>query len=313
MFGQSELILVDNASSDNSEELGRQLTTGWPNVQIIQTGRNLGFSGNNKGAEIARGKYLYLLNPDTWLEPDCLELFYEAVERDGAQGAGGTILEYDDNSLQARGSSGFDIFGNPVSPPLKRDPNPLFCIAGFYFINRTFFLELGMLDEKFFMYGEEMDLSWRIWLSGGRIIFVPKAKCHHRGAVAVNPEGGTKIVENRTSPQKRFLANRNFLLVIAKNCEHILLLMLVSCTALMLAEGLVTLLLTRKWQVTRQTCLEPLADFWRLRTHVRQERRRIRALRRHNDFWMLRFLRFGFGRWGEVSKILRIGFPTFGR
>src|SRR5260370_21165110 len=136
IFDQTELIVVDNASADGSENLARRLTEGWPNVRILQTGCNLGFSANNRGAEIARGKYLYLLNPDTWLEPDCLEQLYRAVDKEHADSAGSTVLEYEDQTLQAKGSHGFDVFGNPVSPRADRDPNRLFCIAGFYFINR---------------------------------------------------------------------------------------------------------------------------------------------------------------------------------
>lgn len=313
IFPQIETIILDNASPDGSESLARELTRNWAHARVIQTGENLGFSANNRGAEVATGPFLYLLNPDTWLEPDCLEQFVAAVDRERAEAAGGTILEYEDNTVQARGSHGFDIFGNPVSPGGGRSPQVLFCIAGFFFIRRDAFLRLGMLDEKFFMYGEEMDLSWRIWISGGRIIYVPSARCHHRGAVAVNPAGGTKAVENRTSAQKRFLANRNFLLVIAKNCQHLLLSLLVPCAGLIVAEGVVTLLATRRWSAFKAGCLDAFLGFWRLHPHILQERRRIRALRRRGDLWMLRFLRFGFGRQEEVAKILRGGFPKFNR
>lgn len=312
IFAQTELILVDNASSDNTEAYARELTNGLTNVKIVQTGRNLGFSANNQGAQLARGDYLYLLNPDTWLEPDCLEAFVTAMDKEKAEAAGGTILEYEDNTLQAKGSHGFDIFGNPVSPPLPRDPAVLFCIAGFFFIRRDTFTSLGMLDEKFFMYGEEMDLSWRIWISGGRITFVPAARCHHRGAVAVNPAGGTKMTENRTSIQKRFLANRNFLLVLAKNCRNLLLLLLLPCAGLIVMEGFATLLLTRNWQIFKKSCLDPFVGFWALRGHVMQQRRWIKKLRRRSDFNMLSFLRFGFGRRNEIANILRRGFPRFG-
>jgi len=313
VFQRIELIVVDNASSDRSEDSARTLTAGWDNVRVLQTGKNLGFSANNLGAEIARGQYLYLLNPDTWLEPDCLEQLLSSVQEAQADGAGSMVLEYEDQTLQAKGSHGFDLFGNPVSPSKQRDPDPLFCIAGFYFISREVFVRLGMLDEKFFMYGEEMDLSWRIWLSGHRIVYAVRAKCHHRGAVAVNPAGGTKAVENRTSTTKRFLANRNFLLVIAKNGQHFLLLLLLPCALLMAAEGLATLLMTRSWSLTRRTCLDPLVDFWRLRGHVREQRRGIKILRRRSDFWMLRFLRLRFGRWHEVARVIEAGFPKMGR
>ncbi len=314
IFDQIELIIADNASEDGSDQLARSLTSDWPNARFLSTGGDNGFDvACNRAAVIAQGKYLYLLNPDTWLERDCLEMFYQAVEAEQAAGAGGTILEYEDDTVQAKGSHGFDVFGNPISPPSGADPQPLFCIAGFFFVRRKDFLELGSLDERFFMYGEEMDLCWRIWLSGRKLVYAPTARIHHRGAVLVNPAGGARPVENRTSLQKRFLANRNMLLVIAKNGQHILLIMLIPYAFLILLEALATLFLTCSWGITRDTCLKALADFWRLRQHVRSERKRIRELRRRSDFWMLRFLRLGFGRWGEIAKIFKRGFPKFNR
>jgi GT2 family glycosyltransferase len=161
------------------------------------------------------------------------------------------------------------------------------------------------------MYGEEMDLSWRIWIAGEQIVAAPKARIHHRGAVGVNPAGGTRIVENRTSIQKRFLANRNRLLFVAKNCQHLLLLMLLPCGFLTIVEGLLTLGMTRNWSLARQTCFDAIADCWRLRHHVMSQRRLIKSFRKHGDFWMLRFFRFGFGRWEEVERIVKAGFPRF--
>ncbi len=311
IFDRIELIIVDNASADGTEAAARELLAGWTNATVIQTGQNLGFSANNRGVEAARGKYVYLFNPDTWLEPDCLEQFVLALESTRAEAAGGTILEYEDNTLQAKGSTGFDLFGNPVSPAGGRDPEPLFCIAGFYFIEREFFQRIGSLDEQFFMYGEEMDLSWRIWIAGGRVIYAGKARCHHRGAAASNPAGGTKTVENRTSSFKRFLANRNFLLVIAKNGRHILLLLLIPCLSLMLAEAVVTWILARSFAAAQKSCLAPIAAAWKLRGHIRTERARIARIRQRGDFQMLRFLRFGFGRQHEFAAILKRGFPKF--
>jgi hypothetical protein len=314
IFDRTEIIIADNASSDGSEALARQLLAGWPNARVLATGGDFGFCvAHNRAAQVARGQYLYLFSPDTWLEPDCLERLVAAVEGAPAAAAGALLLDYDDDTVQARGSDGFDLAGNPVSPRGGRAPRRLFCVAGFYFIRRDVFLRLGMLDERFFMYGEEMDLSWRVWLSGERLVWAPAARVHHRGAAGVNPAGGTRQVENRTSAQKRFLANRNFLLVIAKNCQHALLLLLGPCVALILLEGLATLAMTRSWALVQATCLAALADFWRLRGHVAAERKRIAALRRRSDWWMLRFFRPGFGRWHEVEAMWQRGFPKFTR
>ncbi len=312
IFSQLEVIIADNASEDDTPQIAEALISNWPNAIFIRTGGDYGFDvACNRAASKASGKYLYLLNPDTWLETDCLERFCLYLESHHAIAAGGTILEYEDQTTQAIGSDGFDLFGNPVSRKSNQASCELFCIAGFFFIRRDAFNRLGMLDEKFFMYGEEFDLCWRIWISGESLIPAPAARIHHRGAALVNPAGGTRTVENRTSVQKRFLANRNRLLTIARNGQHVLLLMLLPCAGLVCVEGLVTWIQSRSWAVAKAGCFAALVDFWRMRDHLRVERQRIRTLRRRSDFWMLRFLRLRFGRWEEVKKILRFGFPKF--
>ena len=87
--------------------------------------------------------------------------------------------------------------------------------------------------------------------------------------------------------------------------------MLIPCAAIVVIEGFATLAMTRKWSLAKATCFDALADFWRMRAHICDQRRRIASFRKHSDFWMLRFFRFGFGRWDEVAKILKSGFPRF--
>ena len=312
IFDRIEVIIADNASEDGSDNLAKQLIVEWPNAHFLPTGGDNGFCvATNMAARIARGEYLQILNPDTWLEPDFLEQFQKTLEETGAGAAGPVVLNYEDDSLQAQGCDGFDFTGNYMPPRAGRAPEPLFCMAGFFLIRKELFFRIGMLDEKCFMYGEEMDLSWRIWIAGERIAPALKARIHHRGAVGVNPAGGTRIVENRTSVQKRFLANRNRLLFVAKNCQHVLLAMLIPCGLLTALEGLLTAGVTKSFGLARQTCFNAIADCWRLRGHVVNQRRLIKGFRRHGDFWMLRFFRFGFGRWEEVQRILKSGFPKF--
>jgi GT2 family glycosyltransferase len=310
IYDRTELLIVDNASNDGTDEIARTLLREWKCGRFIPTGGDNGFAfACNRGAEAAAGRFIYLLSPDTWLEPDCLEQFLKAVYQHKANGAGCTILEYENNSLQARGSNGFDIFGSPVSPRKNEVPNPLFCIAGFAFVERDAFMRIGMLDEKLFMYGEELDMAWRLWVCGYALVPAPAANVHHRGAALVNPAGGTKVIENRTSVQKRFLANRNSLLIIARNAQSILLCLLLPCSLLILIEFLATLALTRNWRVAKAACLDPFASAWKLRHHVLARRRDLAVRRKHGDFWMLRFFRFGFGRWGEIEKVFRLGLP----
>jgi GT2 family glycosyltransferase len=313
-FLKSEVILVDNASKDGTEQLAKELTANWSNARVIQTGDNVGFGvANNRGAEVSQGKYLYLLNPDTWLEADCLEQFFLVAERTGAGCVSGLMLEYEDNTEQARGCIGFDFCGNGVKTSKGQIPERLFCILGFIFISKDLYIRLGCMDETFFMYVEEPDLSWRVWIAGGKIVPALTARVHHRGSAYVNPAGGGKIVENRTSTNTRFLANRNSLLVIAKNCQHLLLLMLLPNILIILLEGLFVLLMTRNAAIARRVSLDVFAGCWRLRNHVLKERKRIRTFRRRGDIWMLRFFRLGFGRSYEIKAILKRGFPKFNR
>ncbi|MCO5052368.1 MAG: glycosyltransferase family 2 protein [Verrucomicrobiae bacterium] len=309
-----EVIVADNASNDDSAQIAQHLLADWPAGRFLQNGANLGFGpGNNRAAAAARGQYLYFVNSDTWFEPDCLEQLYTAAEQNAAAAAGATVLEYADNTLIARGSDGLDLFGNPVSPSHNRIPEPLFCIAGFYFIRRNVFERIGQFDERYFMYGEELDLSWRLWVCGEKVVYAKRARLHHRGAVGVNPEGGIKPTVHRTSELKRFYANRNQLLTIAKNSQHLLLFMLLPAALLTCAEGLLTLVLTRRWRTFRHVCLSPFADFIRLLPQTKAARRRLALLRQRSDFWMLRFLRCRFGRMHEVKQILRKGSPRFDR
>jgi GT2 family glycosyltransferase len=310
IFNQLELIVADNASQDGTDRIARNLILGWAGASFLPTGGDWGFGvACNRAAEIARGRYLYFLNPDTWMEPDCLEQLYKAAEREKAGAAGGTVLEYDDQSVQADGGTGFDFSGNYTIATGKHRQAFLMCPSCFIFVRRDLFFKVGTFDEKFFLYGEEMDLSWRIWVAGENVVSVPLARIHHRGAVGVNPEGGTRVTENRTSVQKRFLANRNRLLMIAKSQQHLLLLMLVPCAALIVLEGVGTWIMTRNWSLAKATCFDALTNFWRLRAHIRHERQRIAVFRRRGDLWMLRFFRFRFGRWEEVKRILKAGFP----
>jgi GT2 family glycosyltransferase len=307
---ETEIIIADNASADGSDKLAKSVIADWPNAQFFATGGDNGFGvACNLAAQRATGKYLFLLNPDTWLEPDCLEQLYRGAERAGTALASGLVLEYEDDTVQANGCYAFDPCGNGL--PVRPGPAPSFVLfpATFFFIRRDFFLRIGMMDSKLFMYGEELDLAWRAWVAGEKICQVQTARLHHRGAVGVNPAGGTRVVEQRTSIQKRFLANRNRLVCLAKDCQHILLLMLVPCLGTVVLEGLLTFSMTRSWSLAKATCWDAISGAWNLRDHIRAERRRLAGFRRHSDWWMLRFLRPAFGRWPEVRKLIKAGFP----
>src|SRR5262249_16427914 len=132
-------------------------------------------------------------------------------------------------------------------------------------------------------------------------------------AVDVNPKGDGQIVESRTSVTKRFYANRNSLLFLLKNAQHVLLLMLLPHLVFLTLEALAALVLVRSWSFLRQAYWEALTDCWRLGRRVQAEGKGIKSFRRHGDFWMLRFLRPLPSRWHELKRALRFGAPIVDR
>ena len=311
IFVRIEVILADNLSSDGSDRLAAELVRGWSNGVFIQHGRNLGYcSGNNVAADSARGDFLFFVNNDAWLEPDCLEKLVAATRQAGASAACPLILNYDDDTFQSLGAFGYDLFGLSTSRRMCLETAEVLMPEGCaYLIERELFQALGGFDAVFFMYVDEFDLSWRVWIAGRRAVAVPAARLHHRGAAQVNPEGGGQMVELRTSDTKRFYANRNSLMVLLKGAQHLLLLTALLQVGLLAAEAVVGLMLVRRWGFVRRAYLGALADCWRLRGHILAERRRLRTLRRRSDWQMLRFLKWRFNRWDEIQRLRRFGLP----
>ena len=312
IFDQIEVIVADNVSSDGSERLGKQIVESWPRGVFVQHSQNLGYcEGNNRAAEAAHGRYLLFLNNDTWLEPGCLEQLLAEVQRTGAGAAAPLILNYEDDSFQSLGAFGFDLFGLASTRACAAQTRPVLMPEGCaYLIARDLFQELGRFDPEFFMFADEFDLSWRVWISGNQAMAVPSAKLHHRGAAQVNPAGGGATVEFRTSDTKRFYTNRNGLLVLLKNAQHLLLLLVPAAIGPARYRGdRSASAMVRRWSFVKRAYWDALVDCWRLRKHILAERRRIRQFRRRGDLWMLRFLRWRLNRWDEVQRLRQFGVP----
>jgi GT2 family glycosyltransferase len=311
LFDQIEVIVADNASGDGSDALGKRIVESWPTGAFVEHGKNLGYcEGNNRAAEAAHGQFLLFLNNDTWLEPRCLEQLVAEVQRTGAGAAAPLALNYEDDTFQSLGAFGFDVFGLASTRAEAAQTREVLMPEGCaYLIRRDLFHELGRFDNEFFMFSDELDLSWRVWIAGHRAVGVPSARLHHRGAAQVNPAGGGATVEFRTSDTKRFYANRNNLLVLLKNARCLLLLMVPLQLGLLVLEAMAALVLVRRWGFVRRAYWDAVADCWRLRGHIRTERRRIRQFRRRGDLWMLRFLRCRLNRWDEIQRVRRDGLP----
>jgi hypothetical protein len=311
ILNQIETVMVDNNSSDDSVAVARKLLADFPSACVVCNSKNLGFcEGNNSGARAAKGRWILFLNNDTWLEPDCMEKLVAGTEKLGAAASTPLVLNYPDDSYQDFGFYGFDIFGLPSPSAVATGTREIFIAGGCsYLIRADIFNQLGMFDAEYFIYSDDADLSWRVWLAGHKVAGIFEAKLHHRGAAGVNPSGGITTVEFRTNDRKRFLTNRNCLLTLLKNGQHILLLPVIPLVSLLFLESLAGALLLRRWSFARASFWSVLRDCWRLRGHISRQRKVVADFRKRSDFWMLRFFKLRLNRWDEVKRTIKLGPP----
>ncbi|MEZ5172811.1 MAG: glycosyltransferase [Bacteroidia bacterium] len=198
----SEVFVVDNHSVDGSVEMLRE---SYPQVKLIANTDNVGFSrANNQAIREARGEYVLLLNPDTVVEEDtfrtCIE-FMDSHAEAGAMGVKlidgkGKYLPESKRGLPTPEVAFYKISGLsaifPASPKFGKyhmgflpvdETNEIEILSGaFMFIRHEALKKTGLLDETFFMYGEDIDLSYRITKAGFRIYYHPKTRViHYRG------------------------------------------------------------------------------------------------------------------------------------
>lgn len=198
----AEVFVVDNDSSDDSLEMVRAK---FPNVHLIHNKENVGFSkANNQAIEISKGKYVLLLNPDTVVEEDAFQKcisFSDSHPNLGGLGVkmidgNGIFLPESKRGFPTPSVSLYKMFGlSKIFPKSKtfakyhlgylneNETNEVDVLSGaFMWMRKSVLDEVGLLDETFFMYGEDIDLSYRITQGGYKNYYFPKTKIiHYKG------------------------------------------------------------------------------------------------------------------------------------
>jgi O-antigen biosynthesis protein len=194
-----EVFVVDNASTDDSVEMVRRKH---PGVKLIANRENRGFAAaNNQALRLAAGRYILLLNPDTVLRSDTLRVMIGFLDDHPESGCAGCKVINPDGSLQLAcrrgfptpGVAFFKMIGLSGLFPKSRtfgaynltylDPDAVSevdAVSGSFMMLRKEALDrAGLLDEAFFMYGEDLDLCYRIKLAGWKIHYVPLTEIIH--------------------------------------------------------------------------------------------------------------------------------------
>ena len=212
-----DVILVDNASNDASvDKINTAISVnGWKEISVVSAETNAGFSaGNNIGIKASAGDYVLLLNSDTIVRPGAIEIMAKTLAEYPSTGMVSPRLEWSDgtpqescfrfhrpiNELIRSAATG------PVTRILKRFEVPLavsdepsypeWTSFACVMIRRQVFEDIGLLDEEFFMYFEDVDFCKRAREAGWNII-------HNPDAHVVHLRGGSSPVKSQTAKRKR--------------------------------------------------------------------------------------------------------------
>ena len=215
-----DCIVVDNGSADGSGDL---IEKTFPNCIVIKSSTNKGFTGgNNIGMDFALQhgyEYIMMLNNDVAVEPNFLEPLIASLDQDLTIGAVQPLIYfYHDRNLIWNAGSTFNAFLGICSTPNynKKDPGHQFkkkskkidWITGCAFMMRTSILNnIGLLKDAFFMYYEDVDLSFRIKNAGYQLDYVPSSVIYHIAGMSLKTSKKEK--EGFVNPKVHYLNARN--------------------------------------------------------------------------------------------------------
>lgn len=213
-----EVIVVDNASVDGSCEM---VESCFPQVKLMRNSQNVGFArANNMAIEASAGEYVALVNSDVWVLPGCLDALADFLDRNPSVGNVGPRVLNSDLTLQASArnfpslwNSFCTALGLAAAFPRRKwfsgEPMLYFdhactrrvdvLVGCFWLLRRTALEQIGMLDEDFFMYGEDLDWCRRCWDAGWEIVFCPDAEAiHHRGGSSIADPVRAAVTQQRS-------------------------------------------------------------------------------------------------------------------
>ncbi len=210
------IIVVDNASSDGSVETVRR---GWPDITVIELPGNAGFAAaNNAGIRAARGQLILLLNSDTIVPAGAIDRLVARLEREpDVAAAGPRIVDGEGRAEwsfgrmltpwnEARRAVAGKLYGKrvpgvtwAVEGATRRESYPDWVSGACLLVRRDAAERAGLLDERYFMYEEDVDFCATLRANGGRILFTPVAEIVHlRGRSARSAPVATRLAYHRS-------------------------------------------------------------------------------------------------------------------
>lgn len=197
-YDNYQVLMVDNGSEDDSVTTVRQA---FPEVEILETGKNLGFAGgNNKGIKYALEKgcdYAYLLNNDTTVEPNCLKTLVDTMEADLKIGLVSSKIFYHSEpdilwfaggkNNWMKNSGGHLGLNQKDAPEFNHQKEVEFLTGCSLLISRALLEKIGVLAEDYFLYYEDVDYSMRAQNTGYKTVYVPTSIIYHKVSRSTKP------------------------------------------------------------------------------------------------------------------------------
>ncbi len=269
-----EIILVDNASSDDSVEIARK----FPAVRLMLLEQNTGFArGNNLAIEAASAdsEWIALINPDAFAEPRWLEaLLMSAACNPESDIFGSKLVNAANPTLLDGAGDAYHIsglvwrmgHGSPVLSSAENEREVFSPCAAAALYRRSALSETGGFDEDYFCYVEDVDLGFRLRLAGHRCLYVPQSVAHHVGS---GTTGG------RHSAFSVYHGHRNLVWTFIKNMPGILFWLLLPIHVLLNLVSIIyfsmhgqnKVILAAKWDA-----IKGIPKMWRKRHKIQSSR-----------------------------------------
>jgi hypothetical protein len=206
MRSSFDVVVVDNGSTDGTQDM---LRADYPQIKIIENSQNVGLArANNQGTEATNGRYVLLLNNDTIVNGPSFDAMVDFLDSNPTAAAVGGSLLNPDGSLQscyndfptlredfliASRLGEFLWEGYPGKLKNDRVRSVGWVSSACIMLRRTALDEVGLLDEDYFIYGDEADLQYRLKRAGWDIYYIPQATTIHFGGRSMNRWGRRKM------------------------------------------------------------------------------------------------------------------------
>jgi N-acetylglucosaminyl-diphospho-decaprenol L-rhamnosyltransferase len=212
-FTDFEVLLVDNASTDGAPQAAVAADA---SIRFLEPGANLGFAaGNNLAVKSARGRWLALLNPDAYPEPGWLTALMAGVARRPTvesfaslqtSADDPTVLDGAGDNMTSAGIPFRGGYGRKLSSAVREGEVFSACGAAML-IDKALFQDLGGFDERFFCYCEDVDLGYRLRLTGRTTVLLPDARVAHVGSASTGVRSDFAIFHGSRNRVWTFIKN----------------------------------------------------------------------------------------------------------